>query len=94
MPQYKMTLSRRTYRQLKKIPAHINEKLETWIRLINDKGLFFAQQSPSYRDEALQGKRKNQRSIRLSKSCRAIYTINDRDTIKYIHIEEVNKHAY
>ena len=46
-----------------------------------------------WHDEPLYGKRKGQRSIRLSKSYRAIYVIK-KTHIKFVSIEEVHKHAY
>ncbi len=51
------------------------------------------QKIKGYHDEPLKGKRKGQRSIRLSKSYRAIYTIK-KNEIEFVSIEEVNKHDY
>jgi len=48
----------------------------------------------------LKGKRAGQRSIQLSKSFRAIYTVKQEETakrnqtIKFVLIEEVAKHDY
>ncbi len=48
-----------------------------------------------YHDEPLKGKQRNgQRSIRLSKRYRAIYMIDEANTIHFIKIIEVNKHDY
>lgn len=46
-----------------------------------------------YHDEALQGDRWGQRSIRLNRSYRAIYT-EEKGVIHLIIILEVNKHEY
>ena len=50
--------------------------------------------TPGYHDEALRGKRKGQRSIRLNRAYRAIYTIDKSGNINFIEILEVNKHEY
>jgi proteic killer suppression protein len=48
---------------------------------------------PGYHDEPLKGDRAGQRSIRLSRAYRAIYEIKE-DTVKFLSVEEVNKHKY
>ena len=49
---------------------------------------------PGYHDEPLQGDRKGQRSIRLSKLYRAIYIIDRSGQMEIVEIIEVNKHDY
>ena len=49
---------------------------------------------PGFHDEPLKGKRQGQRSIRLNKGFRAIYTIDTGGVIHFIEIAEVNKHEY
>lgn len=49
---------------------------------------------PGYHDEPLRGKRDGQRSIRLSKSYRAIYEIKQDGSIEVVMVMEVNKHDY
>ena len=49
---------------------------------------------PGFNDESLKGDRKGQRSIRLSKSYRAIYELDKREVLKFLKIVEVNKHEY
>lgn len=49
---------------------------------------------PGYHDEPLKGTRKGQRSIRLSKSYRAIYIIRSNQSIKFVSVEEVSNHEY
>ncbi len=46
-----------------------------------------------HHDEPLKGDRKGQRSIRLSRSYRAIYRVV-KDHVVFILVEEVNKHEY
>ena len=42
----------------------------------------------------LSGKRKGQRSIRLSRSYRAIYKVLSDGTLWFARLEEVTKHGY
>ena len=63
-------------------------------------GLEEVRKTPGYHDEPLKGERAGQRSIRLSKSFRAIYTVRQDETaerthiFKFVLIEEVTKHDY
>ena len=47
-----------------------------------------------YHDEPLLGQRSGQRSIRLSKSYRAIYIEMADNKLRFIEIIEVNQHEY
>jgi toxin HigB-1 len=64
--------------------------LKAWKESIEQDGLLQTKNNRGYSDEAIKGKRKGQRSIRLNKAYRAIYTIKDLIVV----IEEVNKHDY
>ncbi len=81
-------------KQLRKVPRHIVMKLAGWVLLVKTEGLFEARKIPGYNDEALKGKRQEQRSIRLSKAYRAIYTVNEEQKIELVTIQEVSKHDY
>lgn len=81
-------------KQLKKAPAYVKVKLLSWVDSVLEEGLEMIRQCAGYHDEPLQGKREGQRSIRLSRSYRAIYTIDNRSSIKIIEIREVTKHEY
>jgi proteic killer suppression protein len=48
---------------------------------------------PGYLDEPLKGDRAGQRSMRLSRSYRAIYEVKE-DRVKFVSVEEVSKHEY
>ena len=80
-------------KDLKKSPKHIVAKLLAWIEKVEDFGLAEARKIKGYHDEPLKGNRRGQRSIRLSKSYRAIYKIL-KDEVEFVLIEEVNKHDY
>ena len=81
-------------KQIKKLPVYIKVKLLDWAKSVERDGLREVRKMKSYHDEPLQGERKGQRSIRLSKSYRAIYREEKDGTINLIIVEEVNKHEY
>lgn len=81
-------------KDLRKLPHFVVDKLMAWALAIELKGLREVRKIPGYHDEPLKGERWGQRSIRLSKSYRAIYTEQRDDTIVLVVIEEVNKHEY
>lgn len=80
-------------KDIKKVPRYIVAKLLSWITSVEEFGLAETSKIKGYHDEPLKGKRKGQRSIRLSKGYRAIYIIK-KDEIEFVSIEEVNKHDY
>ena len=80
-------------KQLQKVPAHVSDKLLAWITSVEAKGLDEVRKQPGYHDEPLKGKRKGQRSIRLSKGYRAIYVIK-KDEVSFVSVEDVSKHDY
>ena len=86
-------LTARAKRDLKGLPSHIVIKLMAWVDDVENRGLEEVRKTPGYHDEPLKGKRKGERSIRLSKSYRAIYKIK-KDTIEFVSVEEVSKHEY
>ncbi|MFI5391775.1 MAG: type II toxin-antitoxin system mRNA interferase toxin, RelE/StbE family [Bacteriovoracales bacterium] len=81
-------------KELKKLPDHILRKLQKWAEQVEMLGLWEIKKIPGYHDEPLAGDRKGQRSIRLSKSYRAIYMEERDGSIELILIIEVNKHKY
>ncbi|WP_119343535.1 type II toxin-antitoxin system mRNA interferase toxin, RelE/StbE family [Facilibium subflavum] len=89
-------LSKQARKDLKKIPAHIAYKLTLWAKTVEEIGVLETRKLKGYHDEPLQGLRKGQRSIRLNKAYRAIYTEYDHGKIElnYIKVEQVNKHEY
>ena len=91
---FDVRLTRLVIKQLKKLPIHIVVKLQAWIEDIGYSGLRNVRKTPGYHDEPLLGKRWGQRSIRLSKSYRAIYVIRQDGCIEFIEVIEVNKHDY
>jgi proteic killer suppression protein len=90
----RIELAKSAQKDLAKIPEHIKEKLLLWVDSVERLGLNKMRFIPGYHDEPLKGERQGQRSIRLNKAYRAIYTENEQKEIVIISIIEVNKHEY
>jgi len=90
----RVKLSSLARRQLKKTPRHIVENLAAWVDDIEIQGLEEARKVSGYHDEPLHGERQGQRSIRLSRSYRAIYVVESEGVAQFALIEEITKHAY
>ncbi|MCB0407054.1 MAG: type II toxin-antitoxin system mRNA interferase toxin, RelE/StbE family [Bdellovibrionales bacterium] len=86
--------ARRAVKQVEKLPWHIRLKLFSWCDLLGEIGLREARKQKGYHDEPLKGKRKGQRSVRLSKGYRAIYKELTGSELEVIEVIEVNKHEY
>lgn len=91
---YKVILNKSAKKDLQKIPKHIMIKLFEWIEAVSHDGLLEVRKIPGFHDEPLKGNRSGQRSIRLSKSYRAIYEIGKNKQMEIVEIVEVNKHDY
>jgi proteic killer suppression protein len=86
-------LSKQARKDMAKAPKVIQSKLLAWVLTVQNDGLPYAQKLTGFRDEALQGERKGQRSIRLNRQWRAIYeVIQQQPTI--IALLEVTPHDY
>lgn len=68
----RVILTRLAQKQLQRMPRHIVENLAAWVDDVETRGLEEARKVPGYHDEPLHGGRHGQRSIRLSRSYRAI----------------------
>ena len=89
----RVVLSERVRKQIRKLPAHVVAKLIAWTESVEVDGLELVRRIPGFHDEPLRGKRKGQRSIRLSRSFRAIYRIVS-DGVDIVRVEEVRRHVY
>jgi len=87
-------ISKRALKQLKKVPVRIIKNLQLWIGAVNTVGLEEVRRIPGYHDEPLKGKRQGQRSVRLSRSYRAIYVIIADEKNEFVFIKEVSRHVY
>ena len=86
-------LSKQAQKHLKKLPLYIVDKLFEWVDSVENEGLEETRKCKGFHDEPLLGQRRGQRSIRLSKSYRAIYIVVEGRTA-YCEVKEVSKHAY
>lgn len=75
-----------------KIPPGVLKKYELWKEIVFRHGPAKLRDFPGFHDEALAGKRRGQRSSRLSLQYRVIYTV-DKDTIS-IYVIEITAHNY
>jgi proteic killer suppression protein len=91
---FDVRLSRMVNKQLRKLPQHITVNLMSWVDDVERNGLEVARKRLGYHDEPLHGQLKGQRSVRLSRSYRAIYEIKDDNSVEFVNIEEVSKHEY
>lgn len=79
---------------LRKMPSYVVENLNFWVRSVQKLGIREVRKVSGYHDEPLKGDRKGQRSIRLTRAYRAIYTEHKNGDIEIIVVEEVHKHEY
>jgi len=89
----RVEISKRTEKQLRKVPDHIKVNLMIWVAAVELDGAEEVRKVPGYHDEPLRGERAGQRSIRLSRSYRAIYEIK-KDVVAFVSVEEISKHDY
>jgi proteic killer suppression protein len=89
-----VVLSTHAVKQLKKLPKPIVDKLKAWISDIEVNSLEVVKLKLGYHDEGLIGKRQGQRSVRLNRSYRVIYSIANEYIVEVVLVEEVTKHVY
>jgi toxin HigB-1 len=89
-----ISISRRAKKDLGKCPTHIVQSFMTWVGAVQLEGLERIRRLPGYHDEPLLGEWKGHRSVRLSRSYRAIYVIRHDDSIEFVLVENISKHEY
>ena len=87
-------LGKHARKQLPRVPRHVADKLAGWALLVEAKGLREARRVPGFHDEPLAGDRRGERSVRLSRAYRAIYTVSENGEVEIVTVEEVMKHDY
>ena len=90
---FTVELSKGAKKDLTKVPEYIRLKFQYWVSLVEEISIENVRKIKGFHDEPLQGNRFGQRSIRLNKEYRAIYSIM-KDKIELVLVEEVNKHEY
>jgi len=86
--------SKQVDKQLDKIPVYIRDKFLAWVMAVEQLPIQEVRKLTGLHDEPLKGKRKGQRSVRLSRSYRAIYIEHEDGEIQIIEVIEVTKHDY
>jgi len=81
-------------KQIQRVPKSIQEAVYLWKEAVEQLGLPEVMKAKGYHDEPLKGERKGQRSIRLNRAYRLIYTRLDQGEIVVVGVLEVNKHEY
>jgi toxin HigB-1 len=90
----RVVLTSSARKDLKKLPKHVFRKFEFWVKQVTIEGIRKVRKISGFHDESLKGDRKGQRSVRLSKSYRAIYRVIGDKSIELVQVEEINKHEY
>lgn len=75
-----------------KLPLNIVKKYELWKNIIFRHGPEKLKEFPGFHDEKLKGKRKGQRSSRLSDQYRVIYAV--KRNIVTVFVLEITPHKY
>lgn len=86
-------VSRSAEKSLRRLPKEIVQKFLVWVRSIELDGLAETSKRPGLHDEPLKGKRKGQRSVRLSRGYRAVYEVR-KNKVSVVFVLEVNNHDY
>lgn len=76
----------------KKLPKQVLRKYELWKDIVFRHGPEKLKEFPGFHDEKLEGNRCGQRSSRLSKKYRVIYTIEK--NIITVYVLDINPHDY
>jgi proteic killer suppression protein len=89
----KIQLTGKFKKQIQKVPSHIQEAASVWIESVKEIGLEQTNVAKGYNAEHLKGPRKGQRSVRMNKAYRVIYTVENGE-VQVICLLEINKHKY
>lgn len=91
--QTQVVITHAARKALTKVPDHVQDKFLFWVSQVTQNGLAMVRQVPAFHDEPLKGQRKGQRSVRLSRQWRAIYTVTEAHTV-VVTVLEVTAHDY
>ena len=81
-------------KQLRKTPKDIIKLLQRWALAVETVGLAETRKVPGLHDEALKGRLKGYRSVRLGHKWRAIYKYKKEGEIQIVKLKEVTAHEY
>ena len=94
MKKYSVELKMVKHLFNKRLPSYIVLRLLSWAKRVEMIGLPETRKIPGFHDESLKGDRIGQRSIRLNRSYRAIYTVDESAKVVVVNVLEVNNHEY
>ncbi len=80
-------------KDFKGLPKEIKDSFQVWVKNISEIGVAETGKIKGYNHEHLKGKRKGQRSARLNKSYRVIFTVKNGE-VQIVTVEEINNHKY
>ncbi len=96
----RVIIDNKVKKKFRKLPKYIVKSLQRWALQVEELGIEEVRKIPGRHDEPLDGDRKGQRSVRLSKAYRAFYVEYEKIEkeshviIKIVNVIEVNKHEY
>lgn len=89
----KIEFTKRFEKEIIKVPSYIQEAAAAWMDSVEEIGLENTNRLPGYNAEHLKGSRKGQRSVRLNKAYRIIFTVKNGE-IQVVCLQEISKHKY
>ena len=93
MDVFVVVIPKNALKSLRKVPKPILDKFQSWVEAVEIEGIREVRKLPGFHDEPSKGNRKGQRSVRLNKAYRAIYTIK-KNKVEFIEVIEVTNHDY
>lgn len=87
-------IDKKAEKEMRHLPGYIAVSLRNWIYSVLRYGIYEVRKTPGYHDEPLYGARAGQRSVRLNRSYRLIYIMDENGEVMIIRVIEVNKHKY
>lgn len=94
MRKARIVFTKLAHKQFTKAPLFVKQTLLAWVDAVERLGLEQSRLTPGRHDEPLSGKRQGQRSVRLNRQWRAIYTTNDQGLLVLVTLLEVTPHDY
>jgi proteic killer suppression protein len=93
MRRWSVEITRQGRRDFDRAPQRVQLALQEWVKSVETDGMLQVRKIRGYHDEPLHGDRRGQRSVRLSRQWRVIYT-EAGDELVIVTIEEITPHAY
>ncbi len=87
-----VVISRVAMKDFDDLSKEIQDAFQIWVKSVTEIGLK-ATGDTGYKHEHLKGKRQGQRSARLNKSFRVIFTVKN-GAVQIVTVEEINNHKY